>query len=143
MFQDRIVSFFYLKLFILLIIILVIGAITFRIISEIAGSSFKNNTFSLLIVSKDSKLIYVDKYEKSVMFLALGDIRNFVKGKSTLEASFALGIPINGMIIDNNSPINIADFISLKTYFFCRELNEFVKVNEAKKHGNGKSKKEM
>jgi hypothetical protein len=112
MFQDRIASFFYLKIFILIVIALVLGSVVFRITSEIIGSTFKNNTFSLLIVSKDSKLIFVDKNGKSVMFLALGDIRPFVKGKSTLEASFALGIPINGMIIDNKSPVNISDFIT-------------------------------
>lgn len=112
MFQERIASFFYLKIFLLVFVLLVIGAIIFRISNEVLSSSFKNNSFSLLIVSKDSKLIYVDRAAKSVLFLAIGDIQSYVKGKGPVEASIALGIPINGMIFDKKSPVNLDDFSS-------------------------------
>ena len=112
MFQERIVSFFYLKIFVVIVVVLVIGSICIRITSEVLESSFRNNSFSLLLVSHDSKLIYVDKANKSVLFLALGDIRSIVKGKGPIEASLALGVPINGMIIDEKSPTNLSDFTS-------------------------------
>ena len=112
MFQERIASFFYLKVFLLIVILVVIGAIIVRVGNEIVGSSFQNNSFSLLIVSKDSKLIFVDKASKSVLFLALGDIQSYVKGKGPIEASIALGIPINALIFDKKSPENLNDFSS-------------------------------
>jgi len=112
MFKDKIVSFFYLKIFVCIVIVFFVGALLVRMGNEVTGSSFKNNSFSLLIVSKDSKIIFVDKANKSVLFLAVGDIRNFVKGKGVVEASIALGIPINGMIIDSHSPQNLNEFVS-------------------------------
>lgn len=108
--KENITSFFYLKIFILLVIVTIIGAVIYRVGSEITGASFKNNSFSVLIVSKDSKIIYVDKRSRSATFLAVGDVERFVKGKGPLEASFALGMPINAMIVDKNPPQNLASF---------------------------------
>jgi len=110
--NNNIVSFFYLKIFILVVFLMIIGSLFIRITNEIISSSFKNNSFSVLIVARDSKLIYVDKASKSALFLAIGDIRSFVKGKGPIEASLALGIPINGMIIDEKSPTNLKEFSS-------------------------------
>ncbi len=111
MLPERIASFLYLKIFFLIVVLVVIGAVIFKLTSEVTGSSFRNNSFSLLIVSKESKLIYVDKEAKNVMFLALGDIERYVKGKNPLEASFALGIPINAILVDKNPPLNLGEFI--------------------------------
>ncbi len=110
MFQERIVSFFYLKIFIVVIILIIVGSIAYRLTSEINGASFKNNSFSLLIVAKESKIIYVDRGAKSVHFLAVGNIERFVKGKNPLEASFALGIPINAILVDQKPPQNVREF---------------------------------
>lgn len=110
--QERIVSFFYLKIFFVILILLLVGAIIFRIGFEIKTSTFRNNSFSLLLVGKDSKLLFVDKKARSVSLLSLGDIIKYVKGKNTFEASLALGIPINGIIIDDLTPKNINEFTS-------------------------------
>ncbi len=114
MFQEKIVSFFYLKIFLLLFVVLVLGSICYKFFDEIINSSFKNNSFSVLIVSKDSKFISVSKKDKTAVFLALGDMRQFVKGKKPIEATFALGIPIDSILIDNHSPVNLSDFSSSK-----------------------------
>lgn len=108
--NEKIVSFFYLKIFLLTALVLVVGSIIARIGYEFLDSQFRNNSFSLLIVSKDSKLISVDKSANSAVFLALGDIGRFVKGKKPIEASFALGIPIDAIIISSNPPQNLSDF---------------------------------
>lgn len=110
MFQDKIVSFFYLKIFLLLVAITVIGSIIVRVGIEIIDSSFSNNSFSLLYIAKDSKILFVDKASNTALFLAVGDIEKIVKGKSPLEASFALGVPIDAIIADNAPPQNISDF---------------------------------
>lgn len=113
--QERIVGFFYLKIFFIIALLFIILSIFLRIGSEIVNSNFKDNSFSLLYVSKDSKIIFVDKNAKRAMFLAVGDIGNYVKGKTPFEASIALGIPINGIIIDKNfAPQNISDFTAAK-----------------------------
>lgn len=115
--KEKTPGFYYLLLFFVFIIFAVIIAIVAKVVIEINSSTFKNNTFSLLIVSKDSKLIYLDKDEKSVLFLALGDIEKYVKGKNTLEVTFALGIPINGILYDQKTPQNIDDFVQASNEF--------------------------
>lgn len=114
MLQDRVVGFFYLKIFLLLILLFVVGSIVVKISSEILESTFRNNTFSLLYVAHDTKVIFVDKAQKSVMYLSIGDVRNIVKGKSPFEASIALGIPVNAIVFDSDAPQNIEQFISSK-----------------------------
>ena len=109
--KEKIASIFYLKMFFFGAFIIVIGAIIFRLGAEIAQSSFTNNSFSLLLVSRDSKLIFVDKQAKSVRFISIGDIRRYAKGKSTLGVSIALGIPINGMMISDFNIKNLNDFM--------------------------------
>lgn len=110
--NEKIVSFFYLKIFFMIVMSLVIGSIIARIGYEILDSQFHDNSFSLLIVSKDSKFISVDKSSNSAVFLALGDIGKFVKGKKPIEASFALGIPVNAIIVSNATPQNLTQFTS-------------------------------
>lgn len=112
MFQERTHSLKYLIIFVVFILVTIIGATIYRIVSEVATSKFTNNSYSLLIVSKDSKLVYIDKNRKSALFLALGDIKRFVEGKNNLEATFSLGVPINGMIYQDVPPANINDFIN-------------------------------
>jgi hypothetical protein len=110
MFQDKVIGFFYLKIFLLIVLLTVIASIVVKVGTEIFESSFTNNTFTLLYIAKDSKIIFVDKTSKSALFLAVGDIKSIVKGKSPLEASFALGVPIDAIIADTNPPQNISDF---------------------------------
>lgn len=114
MFQEKIASFFYLKIFAIIFLIVIVGSIIFKVGEEVITSAFSNNSFSVLIVSKDSKFISINKSDKSAVFLALGDIRQFVKGKKPIEASFALGIPIDAMLVDDNPPVNLSDFASSK-----------------------------
>lgn len=108
--QEKIHAFKYLLIFVSAIIVLLVSASVYRIVSEISDAAFKNNSFSLLIVSKDSKLVYVDSQRNSVLFIALGDIERFVKGKNNLEATFSLGIPVNGILYDSTPPSNIEAF---------------------------------
>lgn len=115
--QEKIPAFRYLLLFIVITVLLIVFGITAKVIHEVATSNFRNNSFSLLIVSKDSKLIYIDRDRKSALFLALGDIQRFVKGKNTLEATFSLGVPINGIVIDDKPPANIKDFTTSNNQF--------------------------
>lgn len=107
-------SFFYLKIFLLVSIVLILGSLLFHFVSEIANSKFRNNAFSVLYVAPDSKLIYVDKNAREVLFVALGDMRKYTRGKNFLGVSFALGIPINAMIVDDKPPRNIAEFVTSK-----------------------------
>ncbi len=111
--KDRIISFLYLKIFFLFVILLVVGAVVYKLGAEVTGGSFKNNSFSVLIVAKESKIIFVDKNARSSLFLAVGDIEKFVKGKNPLEASFALGIPINAILVDKNPPQNLQAFVDV------------------------------
>lgn len=153
MLQEKSQTYKYLWIFFVIVILLIIFAVIFRIIKEIQESAFTNNSFSVLIVSKDSKLIYVDKAQGKVLFLALGDVERFVKGKNTLEATFSLGIPINGIIYDENPPVNIDHFVSTKNEIRLlfdgkveyKNMNKLdvVKLIGALKDSNKDNKKEV
>lgn len=110
--KDFYPSYKYLLIFIISFILLVIFAITFKIVKEVTTSSFKNNAFSVLFVAKDTKYVYVDKGAKKALFLALGDVSSEVKGKNNLGASLALGIPINAIVTEKSPPQNITELIS-------------------------------
>lgn len=113
--KEPTVGFLYLKIFFLGVISIIILSIFYRLGSVIISSSFKNNAFSLLYISKESKIISVDKRAGTVSYLSVGNIKNLVKGKSPLAASVILGVPINGIMYDtdhNLSP-DLKRFISL------------------------------
>lgn len=110
--QEKYVGFFYLKIFSIFVILLIILSIIYRVYSEVASSKFINNSFSILYVAKDSKLIYVDKNSKEALFLAIGDMRKIVKGKNYLGVAFSLGLPINALIMDESPPSNLSEFSS-------------------------------
>lgn len=124
--KENPASISYIKIFLVLLVILIIASFSFRFYSLITSSSFRNNSFSILYISKDVKLISVNDDEKSVVFLSIGDVENIIKGKSTFVASVALGVPINGIIYDadiEKSP-DLSDFVN-----FGNELRLITNTN--------------
>lgn len=112
--KDSYVTFFYLKIFLIICGLLLVGSLVAKVIYEVASSRFSTNSFSVLVVSKNSKLIFVDKAAKEALYISIGDIRPLVKGKNNLGASLALGVPVNGMIVDESSDKNLSEFASFK-----------------------------
>ena len=110
--KEKIPAFFYLKLFILGIILLIIGSIVFKVVTEVMSSNFRGNTFSLLMVSKDSKLVTIDTNAKVAHYLTLGDMRQYAKGKNPLGVSIALGIPINAVIVGDRFTQDLSSFLA-------------------------------
>ncbi len=110
--QEKIPGFLYLKIFVLIFVVLVVGSIIFRALTEVVDSTFTNNSYLVLVSAKDSKLIYVDKKNKTGVYVSLGDLRQFVKGKNPLGASISLGIPINALIWDEKVPRTLDEFTS-------------------------------
>lgn len=161
--KESYVGYKYLIAFFALVFIVIIGAVIYRVFAEITQSTFRNNSFSILYVAKDSKLIYVDKNAKSALFLAIGDVREDVKGKDQLAASISLGLPVNALIIDESPPANISEFISSKNemrllfdgspqfknmnrfdvYKFVGALRSSIEDNRVEKRINLASKKDV
>lgn len=112
--SDKPASIAYLKIFFLAFFLLIVVAIIFRLVSLFSGSSFTGNSFSILYVSKNSKIISVEKSSKSVVYVSVGNVRSIVKGKSPFVAGIALGVPINAMIYDTDTSRDpdYSDFIS-------------------------------
>lgn len=77
--KENPASISYIKIFLVLLVILIIASFSFRFYSLITSSSFRNNSFSILYISKDVKLISVNDDEKSVVFLSIGDVENIIK----------------------------------------------------------------
>lgn len=113
--NKNINNIFYVKAFFWIVILIVLISLLFRFFSLISGSAFRNNSFSILYISKNSKVINVDEKNKSVSFISIGDARPIVKGRNSFFASVALGIPINGIIYDENKNLDpdFSEFISI------------------------------
>lgn len=105
----------YLLFFFIAVFVLIVGAVFYKLFLEVSQSAFTNNSFSILYVAEDSKVIYVDKQARKAVFLAVGDVRDIVKGKNNLAASLALGLPIHALIVDNNPPANLVELASSKS----------------------------
>lgn len=101
--NTKIVSFLYLKIFIVAIVLLILGSISVKIYSELRNSSFKSNSFSVLYLGKETYLLNVDKKGKRFTFIKLGNINGKLKGKNTLEMSLIIGAPVNAVIQDKRS----------------------------------------
>lgn len=114
--KESTISFLYLKIFFLVVISIIVLSVFYRLGSVVFNSSFKNNSFSILYISKESKIISVDKKMGTVSYLSVGNIKNLVKGKSPFAASIVLGVPINGIMYDTDNNLNpdFKGFISLK-----------------------------
>jgi hypothetical protein len=114
--KERIASFSYLKIFIVIVIIAILGSIIYRVSTQFLNSSFHGNSFSILYVAKDSVILTVNNQDKTFSFIKLGDIRNIVKGKNTFESSIAIGFPINAVVIEKDSPgpYNIDNFLNVQ-----------------------------
>lgn len=110
--QERLVSFLYLKIFLTIFTLIILGSVAAKVIYEVVSSSFTTNSFSVLYIAKDSKIIYIDQKARRSVFIAIGDIKDKIKGKDTLSSGIILGIPIHGVIIDNNPPANTSEFSS-------------------------------
>ena len=109
-------SFFYLKIFFLAVFAVIVFSVLYRLGSVVINSSFKNNAFSILYISKESKIISVDKKRGTVSYLSVGNVKNLVKGRSPFAASVVLGVPINGIMYDTDHNLNpdFKEFTSLK-----------------------------
>lgn len=114
--KEPTVSFLYLKIFFSAVILIIILSIVYRLGSVIINSSFRSNSFSILYISKESKIISVDKKMGTVSYFSVGNIRNLVKGRNPFVSSVVLGVPINGIMYDVNQNLNpnFKDFTSLK-----------------------------
>lgn len=133
--KEKTANISYLKFFFWIVVLLVIAASLYRFVTLILNSSFKNNSFSILYLSKESKIVNVNDNDDTVSFISIGDVKHIIKGKNTFVASVALGVPINGIVYDediNQNP-DFKDFISysnearlilsFKTYY--KNMNEY------------------
>lgn len=111
--KDSLKSFLYLKLFIIVVILVFIISVGIKLGSEVVNGSFKNNSYSLLyLMPKDAKIITVDKKRQTYAFYSAGNVRDYLKGKSTFEISVFLRVPINAVIVDpQNQNYNKDNFI--------------------------------
>lgn len=101
--STKIVSFLYLKIFIISLVLLAILSVTVKVYSEINNSSFKNNSFTIIYLGKETYLLNVDKKDKRFSFIKLRNQNEKLKGKNTLEMSLIIGSPVNAVIQDKKS----------------------------------------
>lgn len=114
--KNKIISFLYLKVFLITLAVLIIASLGYRVFSEISNSSFKHNSFSIIYFGDSTYLLNVDKKAKRYTFIDLGKINSKLKGKNTLEMSILIGVPINAVIQQKDTKAVIGsgeDFITL------------------------------
>lgn len=105
--KNKIVSFLYLKVFLVALVVIIIASLGARIFSEFSNSSFKHNSFTILYFGNSTFLLNVDKKEKRYTFVDLGNLNDKLKGKNTLEMSLLIGAPVNATIQQKNAETSI------------------------------------
>ncbi len=91
-------SLLYIKIFLLAVLIAAFASTSYKLFLLIKESSFKHDSFNLLIEGKNSYLVHLEKREKKMSiidFMRLGRIFN---NKNRIEASLTVNIPIDGKI---------------------------------------------
>lgn len=108
-------SFTYLKVFLLLIFFLVLGALTVRGITLYKERSFTANSFNLLVHSEEKAFLYI--LEQSPKKLSIIELEHYlmrIDPQDRMASSIVLGIPIHGIVfsreIDDYSLENAKDF---------------------------------
>lgn len=93
----------YLKYFLIIFLTLAILSVLIKVIKVYQSRSFRGDAFNLLILNKDSTLIHLETNPKSLTFLTLKNFGSELKNKSRVNMSIRLKIPIDGIIILDNS----------------------------------------
>ncbi|HVZ66684.1 MAG TPA: LytR C-terminal domain-containing protein [Patescibacteria group bacterium] len=124
----------YVKYFILIVIIAALISIGYRVAANIRNSNFKYDTYNILVLSKDSYLVHLDKSAKKITVFKYEGATKFLQNKSRIVQSLLIEVPIDAVIESKNKDLEIdKNFLTFDTFsrlFFNKGDNKLDGVNK-------------
>ena len=126
----------YIKIFIIVVACAAILSIAYKAFILIIKSSFKHETYNLLLLDQNAYLVHIDGANKSLITSKLKDSPKTLINKSRIEQSATVGVLVDASIIGASSGFKItasslmdtgtaADFIFSRGKFHFNNINEF------------------
>ena len=118
----------YAKYFFLILGIAVILSLGYKAVLLISQSTFKHNTFNILLISKGQRIIHVDSENKKIVTQEIENTKKVNSKESIVEQSTNLGLLIDGSIIaTNNAEVkNVSLSILFNSYDYkLKNINQF------------------
>lgn len=92
----------YVKIFLLIIFLAAIISFIYKGITTVRASTFKHNSFNLLLVDQNVYVVHIDKADNSLASIKIPNKRSLFLNRSKLSQSLLLGIPIDGYVISKS-----------------------------------------
>lgn len=100
----------YIKIFLIIVFVAAVISLAYRGVVLFKNSTFKYDTFNLLVLTEDAYVAHVDKKEKQLLILKFPGFAKSLVGYNRLFQSLILGFPIDGSIqVKNNFRLAIDD----------------------------------
>ncbi len=107
----------YIKIFLLVFLVAAFFSISYKVLVLMIQSSFRYDSFNILIIDRDAHLIHLDRNLKKLSILTIPSGRRFFVNKSKIYDSLSLGIPLDGLVVARKS----IDFSSIPEKFLSME----------------------
>lgn len=104
-------SLLYIKIFLSCVLIAGFLSVSYKIFILVKDSSFKYDSFNLLVVGKKAQLVHFDSDKKKMAIIDLISPEQTFNNKHKISSSLVVGIPIDGKIIYS---LKDNDFLSIK-----------------------------
>lgn len=92
----------YLKIFLLVVFIAALISISYKVLLMFENSSFRYDSFNVLVVGRDVSLIHIDKGSEKLYVLTFEDKGGLFRNKSKISASLLLKVSVDGLIYERN-----------------------------------------
>ena len=125
----------YIKIFIIVVACAAFLSIAYKALILIKNSSFKHETYNLLLLDQNAYLVHIDGASKTLITSKLKDSPKNFLDKSRIEQSAALGVLVDASIIGASSGFKIATSSFMDTgtaagFIFSRGKFHFNNINE-------------
>lgn len=125
----------YIKIFIIVVVCAAILSTFYKTFILIKNSSFKHETYNLLLLDKNAYLVHIDSTNKILIRSKLADSPKKFLNKSRVEQSAALGVLVDAAIVGENSGFQVSssDFMDTGTganLIFSKGKFRFNNINE-------------
>ncbi len=126
----------YIKIFIIVVVCAAFLSIAYKAFILIKNSSFKHETYNLLLLDQNAYIVHIDSATKTLVTSKLKDSPKNLVNKNRIEQSAVVGILVDASIVDVSSGFNVssssfmdtgtaANFIFSQAKFHFNNINEF------------------
>lgn len=104
----------YIKVFLIVVAIAAIVSLSYRTFLMFKNSSFKYDTFNLLVISDHAYLAHIDRSEEKVVVLKFMSLPSNFPKQNKISQSLTIGAPVDGVIsVGKNSGLDLdANFMN-------------------------------